>query len=1062
MSDTATIESSTEAVADVADAAAPSVLGSGMAYRARSQSVLGRHWSPSGVVGAVGRASVGFGLAVGRSRSIRPTVRFDDLNSAALRPSFDVWRRQRTGDADVDDGQAGEMTPVVRSAPIEHRPTVRTPDAAVRTPDAAVRRSTERLRRHPQRRPRPTWTDQIIQRSSIGFVASAPGSAVPVSPLPADFVPSGDPKLDQLRLLMRQREEGADRGATTAERATSRAGTTVPDSGADQTVLRRTTAAEPTVSVAADGPGRLARAMRPESALAPTVPRARLGEPPAPAGSAPRSPDGRTVASVTQRSAAPGRPATRSRRSAEPPSRLEQLRAALIQQGLLTDGTDDVVGESSAGSDDVAARSDGTGPRPGGASPVDARSRAAVADRAESPRSSSTVADLQRAVTSDGRRPNPNASPGIDAAATPRPTTADLAPSGTAPSGSRADLSSQSPASAGSLDATTTPAATGDQSLAVGAVALAERATTTVATTAAPPRPLGASPASSPSAPSSPLGPSSPGAATVTSRPAHQLRAQRLLRSGLAAEPSFSNESESAADFAGDRPADQRQSVDVVAEAVPTNATIDRVVPSSLPNLMTRPALGIVADQPALTRVDSSPATVVRRVTLPRALSSTHRPAPQLPVVDVRTVSATARTSERVSAVTLGEAQLAARAETVDAGVAGVASFAPASSAVAQAHVGALLEVVRRSAATERAVSPSGLPNALTTSLPTVVQPNDRRASSTLFTADEGVVGARSSSPGAHDAATVVPPTRHRAVDTDIRRAGDAAPSGRATDQVSTEGAPDAARPVRPAERVAEQFMTALSETIRRRPAPLPTTYRPLADAIAGPRPVMLSTDAGSRKALRSVGKVAATTGDTIHLDRQAIPSARLAEVMAHELTHIAHPSPRPRFFDDLDDSPEERKAEHVGRIMARSPIAPNASIATPSGSTSAAPRARSGVVRRSPATPNPSSSDSLSASALAARLTGGSPSPSSSTKSVSASDRPDTIRRSPSPSPGASTAPTIQRVLDAPVSGRATPVSGDQFVDLFRDNLSEIMNLIEDRMLIELERRGGRIWGAL
>ena len=111
----------------------------------------------------------------------------------------------------------------------------------------------------------------------------------------------------------------------------------------------------------------------------------------------------------------------------------------------------------------------------------------------------------------------------------------------------------------------------------------------------------------------------------------------------------------------------------------------------------------------------------------------------------------------------------------------------------------------------------------------------------------------------------------------------------------------------------------------------------------------MLSTDTASRKALRSVGKVAATTGDTIHLDRQAIPTARLDEVMAHELTHIAHPSPTPRFFDDLDDSPEERTAEHVGRIMARSPMAPSASCDT-GGSTGAPSRARSGVVRRMPA----------------------------------------------------------------------------------------------------------------
>jgi hypothetical protein len=40
--------------------------------------------------------------------------------------------------------------------------------------------------------------------------------------------------------------------------------------------------------------------------------------------------------------------------------------------------------------------------------------------------------------------------------------------------------------------------------------------------------------------------------------------------------------------------------------------------------------------------------------------------------------------------------------------------------------------------------------------------------------------------------------------------------------------------------------------------------------------------------------------------------------------------------------------------------------------------------------------------------------------------------------------------------------MSPEGFIDLFRDNLSEIMGLLEDRMLIELERRGGRTWGAL
>jgi hypothetical protein len=268
----------------------------------------------------------------------------------------------------------------------------------------------------------------------------------------------------------------------------------------------------------------------------------------------------------------------------------------------------------------------------------------------------------------------------------------------------------------------------------------------------------------------------------------------------------------------------------------------------------------------------------------------------------------------------------------------------------------------------------------------------------------------------------------------------------------------DREAPLRPAEQVAEQFMTALSETVRRNPAPLPTTFRPMADAIAGPRPVMLSTDSASRRALRSVGKVAATTGDTIHLDERAIPSARLAEVMAHELTHIAHPSPAPRFFDDIDDSPEERRAERVARVMAQSPLAPAASLVQPA--------ARSGerVIRRSPASnagtssmrsARPTSPGSVSAEQLAAQITG--------TRSNSHADSSTSvIRRTLADAPTQRTMPPPPPGPDAESSTSAPAMSNEQFLVHFRDNLSEVMGLIEDRMIIELERRGGRTWGVL
>ena len=148
----------------------------------------------------------------------------------------------------------------------------------------------------------------------------------------------------------------------------------------------------------------------------------------------------------------------------------------------------------------------------------------------------------------------------------------------------------------------------------------------------------------------------------------------------------------------------------------------------------------------------------------------------------------------------------------------------------------------------------------------------------------------------------------------------------------------------------AETFAAELARHRTERPRAIPVTYRPLATAIVGDRPVHVSTGTASRRALAKVGKVAATTGDTIHL---ASPPTS-AEVIAHELTHVAHPSPVARFFDDDDHSPEERRAEQVAAIMRRAPILPRTTAAAAAAGPGA-PRRRarptvapaSDVVRR-------------------------------------------------------------------------------------------------------------------
>ena len=193
-----------------------------------------------------------------------------------------------------------------------------------------------------------------------------------------------------------------------------------------------------------------------------------------------------------------------------------------------------------------------------------------------------------------------------------------------------------------------------------------------------------------------------------------------------------------------------------------------------------------------------------------------------------------------------------------------------------------------------------------------------------------------------------------------------------------------------------------------------------------------------------------------------------MSEVIAHELTHIAHPSSKPRFFDDIDDSPEERKAEQVAKTMARSPLNPSASLLTPPNVGNSAPAQRS-TIRRTPAAGAQvrsaqvtDASGTVSAAALAAQMTGTSAPVQRSPAPVSA----------PAPAPAFAAAPPATQsggplpVVPAPAPSASqmfdSPAADEWFKDQLSNNFSHIMNMIEDRMIEELERRGGRIWGGL
>jgi Domain of unknown function (DUF4157) len=254
----------------------------------------------------------------------------------------------------------------------------------------------------------------------------------------------------------------------------------------------------------------------------------------------------------------------------------------------------------------------------------------------------------------------------------------------------------------------------------------------------------------------------------------------------------------------------------------------------------------------------------------------------------------------------------------------------------------------------------------------------------------------------------------------------------------------------------AAEFAAELARHRAERPRPVPVVYQPLVTAIVGERPVQLATGTASRRALARVGKRAATTGDTIHL---ATPRPS-AEVLAHELTHVAHPSPVPRFFDDDDRSPEERRAEQVAAIIRRSPILPRSTAATDSTLR------RTATAATSPGT--------ISAAELAGRITGGGGAAGATASSGVIQRQIGSHRARLAPAQQQSVLPPLSPPMAQPAvtindgndanrgngandkqSGRTggAPDLSTQF--------DRILELLEDRILRELERRGGRFRGG-
>jgi hypothetical protein len=317
------------------------------------------------------------------------------------------------------------------------------------------------------------------------------------------------------------------------------------------------------------------------------------------------------------------------------------------------------------------------------------------------------------------------------------------------------------------------------------------------------------------------------------------------------------------------------------------------------------------------------------------------------------------------------------------------------------------------------------------------------------------------SSPAAARAATVLPsirraPTTRRSVSAPAP----ASTADRLRDLVATgafEGTTRAPAPAAAARTAAERFQDVIRRApVKDSPTPLPDRFRPLAERILGRRVAVQVVHGGvTRRALAAAGHEAATTDRTIHLPARPDSSARTTSIVAHELEHVAARSPVPRFHGGAP-SPEEARAqrtEAVVRRLAREVETRGGPEST--AGTKGLPVAAAAAFGRAGSTPAASAASAASATSAA----------TSTTTSASPRVPPSALQRSASDTISRTVAPAAASIPgDTNPTNPSTPVEPHENgapAALSAAQLSAIIRAVEDRLLEEIERRGGLRRGA-
>jgi hypothetical protein len=276
-----------------------------------------------------------------------------------------------------------------------------------------------------------------------------------------------------------------------------------------------------------------------------------------------------------------------------------------------------------------------------------------------------------------------------------------------------------------------------------------------------------------------------------------------------------------------------------------------------------------------------------------------------------------------------------------------------------------------------------------------------------------------------------------------------------------------------------ERWEVAVGSRPLEAPRALPTAFHAMATALTGrARPPLFTAGPNTRHALAAAGALGATTGTVVHLPALPTSAPAVSAVLAHELTHTRSPVRRPRFLLGgasglLDD--DERQALAAGREAAGAGIVESLPVGGGMGAVGeVATRAARAAIMEASASPVLGGFPSMSAQSAIAGISG-TLQDAAGTVTSGLTDAANGLTNGLAGAGGMAGAGGLAGA--GGVAGAVGPAGAAGLVGAAGNALGEmssaadsakaaldaeqVVEIVERRLLREIERRGGR-WAGV